>query len=82
MSPLTDLTFDKALVALKAGKHIARRGWNGKGMWIVLLEFGPETAFGYPLQPCIAMKTADHLLQPGWLASQADLLAGDWQVLS
>jgi len=29
-------------------------------------------------QPYIAMWTADEKWQPGWLASQADMLAEDW----
>lgn len=28
--------FDGAIQALKAGKKVAREGWNGKGMWIAL----------------------------------------------
>lgn len=28
--------FGSALRALKAGKRVARRGWNGKGMWLSL----------------------------------------------
>jgi hypothetical protein len=31
-------------------------------------------------QPYIAAYTVDDLWQPGWLASQADLLAVDWEV--
>ena len=31
------LTFGEALEALKAGCKVARRGWNGKGMWIVMM---------------------------------------------
>ena len=30
------LTFGDALVALKAGRRVAREGWNGKGMWLAL----------------------------------------------
>ncbi|MFP5513412.1 MAG: DUF2829 domain-containing protein [Alphaproteobacteria bacterium] len=30
------LSFGDALVALKAGKRVARAGWNGKGMWLAL----------------------------------------------
>lgn len=26
--------FGRALHALKAGKRVARQGWNGKGMWL------------------------------------------------
>ncbi len=31
-------------------------------------------------QPYIAMRTAQGKWQPGWLASQADLLAEDWEL--
>lgn len=31
-------------------------------------------------QPYIAMWTASQQWQPGWLCSQADLLATDWQI--
>lgn len=27
---------------------------------------------------CLVMRTADRKLQPGWIASQPDLLAEDW----
>lgn len=30
------LTFGLAIEALKAGHKVARRGWNGKGMWLSL----------------------------------------------
>ncbi|MEI5996814.1 DUF2829 domain-containing protein [Paraburkholderia bengalensis] len=30
------LSFGDALVMLKAGKKVARSGWNGKGMWLAL----------------------------------------------
>ena len=33
------------------------------------------------MQDCIGMKTADDKMQPGWLASQADMLAEDWIVV-
>lgn len=31
--------------------------------------------------PYMLMKTADNKIQMGWLASQSDLLADDWQIL-
>lgn len=34
--PTGGLNFGLALEALKAGKRIARAGWNGKGMWLAL----------------------------------------------
>ena len=31
------MNFGDAIAALKAGKKVAREGWNGKGMWLVLV---------------------------------------------
>ena len=83
------------------GDKVRRRGWNGKGAFIVLMSRlqlpsyntqapGPKvndrTAHfigeDQPLdsQPYIAMWTAQGKWQPGWLCSQADLLATDWEL--
>lgn len=78
------MKFGDAVEALKAGKRVARAGWNGKGMWLVLLVPGvslPPLYKGLPTQPCIAMRTAQIALQPGWLASQADILSEDWEII-
>ncbi len=32
------LSFGLAIEALKMGKKVARKGWNGKGMWLVLVS--------------------------------------------
>lgn len=32
------MNFGEAIEALKAGKRVARSGWNGKGMFIYLIE--------------------------------------------
>lgn len=32
------MSFGDALAALKAGKRVARTGWNGKGMWLALVR--------------------------------------------
>lgn len=31
------MNFGQALQHLKEGKKVARQGWNGKGMWLVLV---------------------------------------------
>ena len=36
----TNLNFGDAIAALKAGKRVARQGWNGKGMFLFLLPAG------------------------------------------
>ncbi len=67
-------TFGTALHRLKRGKRVARKGWNGKGMW---LELQTPDAFSKMDLPYIYMRTAQGDLVP-WLASQTDLLAEDW----
>lgn len=34
--PVSGMTFGLAIEALKAGKRVARAGWNGKDMWLSL----------------------------------------------
>lgn len=83
--PVDGLTFGLAIETLKAGKRVARAGWNGKGMY---LEHYPANSwarlFGNTTDienaPFIGMKTADNKLVP-WLASQTDVLAEDWTII-
>jgi hypothetical protein len=69
------MTFGDALEALKARRTVARKGWNGKGMW---LQLQVPDAHSKMSLPYIYMKTADGHLVP-WLASQTDMLSDDWQ---
>lgn len=86
------MNFGDAIAALKAGKKVARSGWNGKGMWLVLVpgslkkvtitEGTPYHAAGLRevfIGSHIDMFTAHGNMQPGWLASQTDMLAEDWE---
>jgi Protein of unknown function (DUF2829) len=83
------MTFSEALDALKAGRRVARVGWNGKGMFLFLV---PGSTFQVNRAPLLGiypegteinyhahidMKTAQGYVVP-WLASQADLLDDDW----
>lgn len=75
------MTFGQALELLKAGKKVARAGWNGKGMWLSLVfpkEYQVFYLSSFELLPFIGMKTADNKFVP-WLASQTDILAEDWE---
>ena len=80
--------FGWAISRLKQGKKVTRKGWNGKGMYLIQFtdnDLGLEL-FQYltikfevkDIPPFIVMKTAQQTLQFGWLASQADMLATDW----
>ena len=75
------MSFGQAIEALKKGKKVARKGWNGKGMWLRLII--PEKSdidMGLENLPYIEMKTADNKLVP-WLASQTDMLSEDWTIV-
>ena len=72
-----DWTFGQALAALKMGNMVARKGWNGKGMWIKLQNPTKKSKMNLPY---IYMSTAQGDFVP-WLASQTDILANDWEML-
>lgn len=82
------MTFGDAIDAMRTGKLVQRAGWNGKGMHLYLedwaegtLDFARDAAGKRrSYEPCIVMFTAQGKHQPGWLASQADMLADDWRV--
>ena len=84
--------FGTALALLEDGKRVARAGWNGKGMWLVLVpgsvaltvdegrplaKAGLKVGTVFNYLPHIDMWTAQGDLVP-WLASQTDVLAKDW----
>ena len=87
------MNFGEALAQLKMGDKIARSGWNGKGMFLYLVQGSQFVVNRPPLLgiypegtvinylPHIDMRTADGSCVP-WLASQTDLLADDWEILS
>lgn len=87
------LSFGMAIEALKAGKRVARKGWNGKGMFLFLVNGSTFSVNRPPLLgiypegttinycPHIDMRTADGSIVP-WLASQTDVLADDWAMVT
>lgn len=89
------MDFGMALIALKRGESVARKGWNGKGMFLTLQKGSTvdgdkmrnEGAKKYytgckcNIAPHIDMKSADGTYIVGWLASQTDMLAEDWEIV-
>ena len=86
----TDMNFGDVIAGLKSGRRFAREGWNGKGMFVFLV---PGSTFRVNREPLLSilgegaevqyhahidMRTAQGYVVP-WLASQADMLAEDWQ---
>lgn len=89
------MTFGDALERCKDGERIARAGWNGKGMWVCYMppvtipadkvneRTRKHVASGdLHVGAYLVMWTAASVWQPGWLASQADMIAEDWTVLA
>jgi hypothetical protein len=87
------MTFGEAIEALKKDRWVRRAGWNGKNMHLYLEDHlyrsmpradvkGKITHSDLgKYEPCIVMFTAQQKHQPGWLASQADMLASDWEIV-
>jgi len=90
------LGFGVAIEAMKEGKKVARKGWNGKDMYLWLLPTAMvkkewckdprmlEVCGDREEIPClgsIRMKTATGEILTGWLASQSDILAEDWVII-
>lgn len=84
------MNFGLAIEAMKNGERVARKGWNGKDMYVFLAyeaDFVTDadiSAFDQlevEVGDMLIMKTAQNTFQPGWLASQADMLADDWYIV-
>ena len=87
--PTDCMNFGLAIEAMKKGKKVARRGWNGKNQHIELATrisyMTSEGVFVNVEHEAIGNKAIAFCgtsgVQMGWLASQADMLADDWEVV-
>jgi hypothetical protein len=91
------MTFGHAIEAMRKGMRVTRLGWNGRSMWLTLspggvvshdkfwaarnAEFALAQGGVAEVRPYVTMKTADDCIVP-WVASQTDILAEDWEVVS
>ena len=77
-----DTNFGAALSALKEGKVVARKGWNAHHM-LELRAADDEHNIAPYISMIIGPDATDMQgkIMP-WVASQTDLMAEDWQVLS
>ncbi len=93
--PITNLTFGLAVEAAKQGFKIARKGWNGKGMFVVYQKGYPQgipsnkqtaEAFGinegdlFVCNPYLQIKNVDGSASM-WVPSINDVLAEDWCIV-
>jgi len=84
------MNFGLAIEAVKKGLRVARAGWNGKDMYVFLVEsvefttMADMSEFGdqdVEVSDLLVLRTAQKTLQPGWLATQSDILADDWYIV-
>ncbi len=94
---MNKMNFGDAIKALKEGRKVARKGWNGKNMYLwlkpatiiksewckdpMLKEIVDANNGEAEALGTICMKTADNKILTGWLASQTDMLSEDWTVV-
>lgn len=85
------MDFGKALEALKRGEKLARKGWNGKGLFVYYVpastfktltdvakkEFGEFVNYN----PYFAIKNVNGTVST-WVPSVNDCLAEDWEIIS
>lgn len=87
--PTDAMTFGHAIEAMKAGKKVARAGWNGKNQHIELASCisykSPEGQLVNVNHDAIGNRAVAFCgtsgVQMGWLASQSDMLAEDWRIV-
>lgn len=76
------MSFSEALEAIKAGVRVARKGWNGKGMWVVCMPIhGKFTTHDFSAKlshPILLIKNANGTFST-WVPSITDIFAEDWE---
>lgn len=85
--------FGDAITALRHGNKVARKGWNGKGMYVVLNQGQPlggqcteqaKKLFGEDIlvsNPYFVIKNVNKSIST-WVPSVNDCLAEDWYIVS
>lgn len=89
--PVDGLTFSLALDALKDGRQVRRRGWNGPDQFVYLLPadkvqsgmgYGFGEYIGEPaFSPTMILRNQQNRLVLGWVPSSGDLFAEDWEIV-
>lgn len=95
--PVDGMSFGMAIEAMKRGRKVARKGWNGKGMHIWVMPGSTIKGCNTITDPhlkaideaegeirflgSVRMRTATGDVLTGWLASQTDMLSDDWVIV-
>ncbi len=84
------MKFGEAIEAARNGLRIKRNGWNGKNQYVEMAtNISYKNANGeivnvdhYAIGSKAFAFVGTSGVQLGWLASQADMLAEDWEIVS
>ena len=76
--PISAMSFGHAIQAMKEGHRVQRANWNGPGQFIELQNPDENSKMNLPY---IFISTVHGQLVP-WLASQTDMLANDWRIIT
>ena len=83
------MNFGEAIIEMRNGRKLQRKGWNGKGQYIELAKnisyintAGEIVNCNHEnIGNCAIAFVGTSGVQMGWLASQADMLSDDWQIV-
>lgn len=83
------MTFGAAIELVRLGHRLRRKGWNGKNQYIELAEYvsyvnrkGQIVNVKHDTMGNAAIAfVGTSGVQLGWLASQADMLSDDWELV-
>lgn len=90
--PIDGMTFGQAIEAMKQGKKVARRGWNGKDQfayyvpadrYVAMTQAAKSIADGdgrVSYRAYLALRTAQGDAAT-WVPSVSDCLAEDWEIV-
>ena len=80
------MNFGDALIAIKAGKKVIRKGWNGSGIFVTgqFPDKNSKMSSPYAYIDTTGLKTNNPdapTCRVPWLPSQTDMFAEDWEVV-
>lgn len=83
---IDNMSFGLALEALRKGFKVARKGWNGKGIYIEMQNPDEHSKMTQPYLYIVTTNliTNNQYAPKGivpWLPSQTDILAEDWLII-
>ena len=74
------MNFGQAIEALKSGMKLARKGWNGKGMYLQAQIPDEHSKMTHPYLYMTIPECEEGTRRLPWQPAQVDMFAEDWYV--